>query len=435
MPEKMQTTIPYIIETTIPQKIDESTNKLIETEKIKESVIKLKEETNNENDDINNTEERINFSTDIKRNQIYTDNLKETQEEITSTLSFVSGHETNKESYNILISTNLITQSAKKECNYENYINHLCNVIDVDIVTTGENFIKDILISYPIIKGKSVTATDGNVTFQITTGENEIKCLEGNCDDNRGLSVIDFRACETLLRNKYHISENVSLIYFKMESISNNAYERNIQYEIYEPFNKTKLDLSICQNVSIDIYIPIELSEKTQRLYDSLKQSGYDLFNINDPFYLQICTPYKTENGTDVLLEDRKNNYYYSSINETTCQANCHNSKYDPDSKYLKCECGISDEEMNMTDYKKFVPKKFYNTFYDILKYSNYKVLWCYKLVFHIDSVTINKGSIIIIIFFFLYLISFIRYLKNGITPLKIDMMKKVYEKNLLKIK
>ena len=267
IPEKMQTTIPKIIETTIPQKIDESTNKLIETEKIKESVIKLKEETNNENDDINNTEERINFSTDIKRNQIYTDNLKETQEEITSTLSFISSHETNKESYNILISTNLITQSAKKECNYENYINHLCNVIDVDIVTTGENFIKDILISYPIIKGKSVTATDGNVTFQITTGENEIKCLEGNCDDNRGLSVIDFRACETLLRNKYHISENVSLIYFKMESISNNAYERNIQYEIYEPFNKTKLDLSICKNVSIDIYIPIELSEKTQRLY------------------------------------------------------------------------------------------------------------------------------------------------------------------------
>ena len=216
-----------------------------------------------------------------------------------------------------------------------------------------------------------------------------------------------------------------------MESISNNAYERNIQYEIYEPFNKTKLDLSICQNVSIDIYIPIELSEKTQRLYDSLKQSGYDLFNINDPFYLQICTPYKTENGTDVLLEDRKNNYYYSSINETTCQANCHNSKYDPDSNYLKCECGISDEEMNMTDYKKFVPKKFYNTFYDILKYSNYKVLWCYKLVFHIDSVTINKGSIIIIIFFFLYLISFIRYLKNGITPLKIDMMKKIFDKSL----
>ena len=189
-----------------------------------------------------------------------------------------------------------------------------------------------------------------------------------------------------------------------MESISNNVYERNIQYEIYEPFNKTKLDLSICQNVSIDIYIPIELSEKTQRLYDSLKQSGYDLFNINDPFYLQICTPYKTENGTDVLLEDRKNNYYYSSINETTCQANCHNSKYDPDSKYLKCEYGISDEEMNMTDYKKFVPKKFYNTFYDILKYSNYKVLWCYKLVFHIETLLLLIKEVLSLLYFFSYI-------------------------------
>ena len=231
------------------------------------------------------------------------------------------------------------------------------------------------------------------------------------------------------MRRLYHIDESYPLIIKKSEKVTNIPYEKNIQYEIYEPFNKTKLNLSICSNATADIYIPIELSENTQKKYDSLKKVGYDLFNINDPFYLKICTPYKTENGTDVLLEDRKNDYYYSSVNEATCQGNCQNSRYLSDSKLLKCECNISDSDINNTDYKKFYPKQFYNAFYDILKYSNYKVLRCYNLAFHIDSITINYGSIIVIVLYIFYLVAFFTYVKNGITPLKVDMMKRIFEK------
>jgi len=357
-----------------------------------------------------NDSKNTNILTNLKYTQIITDeninNNKETQR--------------SKEISDKVISSN----SPISNCNYDKYINNLC------IINEEYNFMKEILQSYPYIKGKPVITTDGNTTIQITTGENEMACLkEGICDISSDMAIIDFSKCEILLRRKYNINKNISLIYVKTQSITNIAYEKNIQYEIYEPINKTKLDLSICQNITADIYIPINLSEETQRKYDNLKKYGYDLFNINDPFYLKICTPYKTENGTDVLLEDRKNDYYYSSVNETTCQSNCHFSKYLSDSKLLKCECSISNETIDSKDYKKFEPKKFYNTFYDILKYSNYKVLRCYNLAFHIDSVTINYGSIIIIALFFFYFIAFIRYAKNGIEPLKIDMMKRIFEK------
>ena len=53
----------------------------------------------------------------------------------------------------------------------------------------------------------------------------------------------------------------------------------------------TKLDVSKCENSLIDIYVPLILSEELQNLYEELKELGYNLFDINDKFYQDICTP------------------------------------------------------------------------------------------------------------------------------------------------
>ena len=111
------------------------------------------------------------------------------------------------------------------------------------------------------------------------------------------------------------------MIIIKFEKVSDISSERSLQYEVYEPFNKTKLNLSICENITINIYILVILSGKTQNLFNELKDFGYDLFDINSPFYQDICTPYKSSDGTDVPLTDRINSYYNNG--ETSCQSNC----------------------------------------------------------------------------------------------------------------
>ena len=68
------------------------------------------------------------------------------------------------------------------------------------------------------------------------------------------------------------------------------------------------------------------LGEYGGNIYSTLKDLGYNLFDINSPFYQDICTPYKSSNGTDVLLSDRVD-YYYNN-NETLCQSNCQFSHY-----------------------------------------------------------------------------------------------------------
>jgi hypothetical protein len=67
----------------------------------------------------------------------------------------------------------------------------------------------------------------------------------------------------------------------KFEKVtSNKSSERSLQYEIYKPYNKTKLNLSICNHITIDIYIPVILSEKLKNLFEELKDMGYDLFDL-----------------------------------------------------------------------------------------------------------------------------------------------------------
>jgi len=45
----------------------------------------------------------------------------------------------------------------------------------------------------------------------------------------------------------------------------------------------------------------------------------------------------------------------------------------------------------------KFNSKKIYESFYDVLKYSNYDILKCFKIITNICVIKINIGSIITI--------------------------------------
>ena len=258
------------------------------------------------------------------------------------------------------------------------------------------------LKQYDPEKNKSIYYNTEDMSFEISTIENEKKELIGkSIRDN--LTIIDIDKCEDVLRAHYEINDNISLIFLKSENINSNPSEKNVQYEIYEALNKTRLNLSLCSEVDINLYFPIELNNETQKLYEDLNKQGYDLFNINDKFYQDICTPYKSQNGTDILLSDRINDIYSKNNNLTTCQQNCEYSNYLPETKLLKCKCNVNIEPIDYKNQQKFSPKKIYESFYDVLKYSNYKMLKCYKLILNNKTIFSNIGSIIVFAFFAIY--------------------------------
>ena len=302
-----------------------------------------------------------------------------------------------------------------------------------NLIITGNNdeihqeIIDKIIKNYDIENEKElIIKGEDNFIFHLTNSKNELNLLNGKNNNTNKVSIIDLGQCENLLKKQNGINENTSLIIMKFEKITNKSTERSIQYEVYEPYNKTKLNLSICENITIGIYIPVIISEKLQNLYNELKDMGYDLFDINSPFYQDICSPYKSSDGTDVLLSDRINTYYNNE--ETTCQSNCKFSNYLMESQYLKCDCDIKNSDIKTQDSKKFNAKSIYQSFFDILKYSNYKVLKCGKLILSINSITSNIGSIFTIIYFVIYSVFFIIYIIKGISKLKIDFSKNIIE-------
>ena len=289
-----------------------------------------------------------------------------------------------------------------------------------------QEIVKNVISNYDTQNVLLIEAKD-NYSYHITTTDNEKDSLNDKNTTHR-LSKIDLGECENLLKNHYHIEKTESLIIMKYEKITSISSERSLQYEVYEPNNRTKLNLSICDNTTIDLYVPIVLSEKLENLYNDMKDQGYDLFNIDDPFYQDICTPYKSPNGTDVSLSDRVN-YYYNN-GETLCQSNCKFSNYSMETQLLKCECDVSNSEIDSKEIKKFTPKSIYESFYETLKFSNYKVLKCHNLAFSIKSLTSNKGGIIAIVYFGLFLISLIFYYVKGLKQLQND-----FELNITKDK
>ena len=159
--------------------------------------------------------------------------------------------------------------------------------------------------------------------------------------------------------------------------------------------------MSVCSENTINIYVKFDFSHETKKLYEELKSKGYDMLNINDPFYQDICTPYKSSNNTDIILSDRIN-YIYNN-EDSQCQTNCYFSSYLLNSLYLNCTCEVV-EDNTKTEEIKFSGKKIYESFYDVLKYSNFQILNCYKLIFKKNIFSKNMGSITIIIFFIIYL-------------------------------
>ena len=198
-----------------------------------------------------------------------------------------------------------------------------------------------------------------------------------------------------------------------------------MQFEVYDPYNYKRLNLSICEN--IDLYIPVDLSQDPN-IYQNIVDQGYDPFDLNDKFYREICTQYDSENGTDVLLDAREEYYYSPIVNETSCQGNCHYSAYSLDTKYLICECDVNNDGIVTLDVKHFNEKNVAYSFYSSLKLSNYKVVICYNLVFNFKVFCKNYGSIISTLFLGAYVVSMILYALRTITPLRVEISRFIFD-------
>ena len=199
-----------------------------------------------------------------------------------------------------------------------------------------KQFKNEIISNFNVSEKKDIIESKDNFTFQMTTSENQKNNI------NKSISSIDLGDCEDILKGVYNIS--LPLIIFKIDYFSGDSLIPIIGYEIYHPISKEKLNLSHCEEILIKLNIPVNIDESKLYRYDP-----------NSEYYTDNCFSYTTENGTDIIISDRKKEYSdnniisdrkkeYSDNNLALCQNDCIYTGYNQNDKQSVCDCSLKNK-------------------------------------------------------------------------------------------
>ena len=175
-----------------------------------------------------------------------------------------------------------------------------------------------------------------------------------------------------------------------------------IEYDVYSKLNGSKLiklNLSVCENDKITISIPVSLSE------------NIDILNSSSSYYNNICYKATSENGTDISLKDRKNEFVNN--NKTLCQEDCELIDYNYTTKKAICSCQVKESSSTFADMN-INKTKLLENIKDIKSFLNLNLLLCLDNLFKSESIIYNIGFYIITFIIIFHIINnFIFFLKK----------------------
>ena len=221
------------------------------------------------------------------------------------------------------------------------------------------------------------------------------------------ITSINLGGCEDKLRSNKTISVNNSLYILYIEVIENGMKIPRTEYEVYYKSDIDKfesLDLEICKGLTINKSVSINISS-----------TDLDKYNSSSAYYNDICYTSTSDNGTDIILTDRRNEYINNNM--SVCETDCVFTAYDPETMEAICSCPIVTSVSHVSD-NKLDKDKFKSNFIDFKNLANVEMLKCYKLLFS-KNIVKNSGCIIITIIILIGFVSLILFYAKGYNLLK----------------
>ena len=323
--------------------------------------------------------------------------------------------------------TEKIIKSEKPETEENLYTEYFINASNKENnVTIKDEIIKNIkndIISGQlnslianITEGKEDLLIKTNDTiYQITTTENQKN------NSYKNISTLDLGKCEDRLKEIYNIDKDLALIIFKVDYYKEGSLIPVICYEVYDPLNKIQLDLNYCKDILINLNIPASIDEDNLYKYDP-----------NSEFYNDKCYAYTTENGTDIILNDRQNEY--NDNNLSICENNCVLKGYNIDTKKVSCDCETKSKICLISDVIKddnILSSNFNNTDSST---SNIATMKCIDTLFSKYGLLTNIGNYILCFTLLFFIIATIIFYKCGYALIE-DKIKEILSLRLKKSK
>ena len=315
---------------------------------------------------------------------------------------------------------NILTNECLYSCSSEDLLNKICkiNIVTNSNINEITNDIRNLIQNENITSDTNIIIEGLNSIYQIITNE---KMSE---NENTNISIIDLGECGQKLLEVYELDY---LLILKIDTKLNDNTTVILNYEVYDSEGNEKLNLSLCHNMKITTYSTYYPSEESISKINQLSDLGYDLYDPNDDFYQDLCSPFTSDDYTDILLSDRKKDFYE---NISLCEDDCTYKSYNLETKRVRCECSVK-EEIKLEEGER--ENNILENFFDGSSFSNIKLIKCFKFVFSSIGQKNNIGSIMFLIILLCLIICCIiyginqeKYIIRNITKINNEKYKKI---------
>ena len=233
-------------------------------------------------------------------------------------------------------------------------------------------------------------------------------------------SIIDLSSCQTILKKKYGLSDEEDLMVLKgdlLQQLSEQYLSNQVEYQLFSTSLGAFLPLNDCKeaNTYTTVYNPFNVSNllgSFQLKTTAAVNGKHNPYDINSPFYNDICTEFTNENGNDVLLDDRRADYFNNQSN--LCEEGCQFIGYNETIEMYTCNCSIKNG-INDKIQSEYTPMVIPDDFYKKeMGYSNVKVFKCASRVFSSKGQKLNFGSYALLICFVGFVSMVVLYFVKG---------------------
>ena len=245
-----------------------------------------------------------------------------------------------------------------------------------------------------------------NISIELSSVRLELEKLADILSGKKSeqTSTLDISECSKLLKKKYGLSDEEDLMVIKGDLLKeyNEYLGQTTEYQLFSTSLGAFLPLSACEEAGTTVTVinPFESllgSFQNRESYQSVADNGYNVFDYESPFYNDICAPFTNENGNDVLLEDRRKDYFNEKLN--LCEEGCQFVEYSISSNTITCKCNTKSAPGETSkEYTSLESKKMPENFKDyISKRSNIEVFKCSSQVFSSQGQKNNFGSYVLL--------------------------------------
>ena len=294
-------------------------------------------------------------------------------------------------------------------CDSDNYIRGNCNFTNntnttnltekiMELIEKGQ--LNDIFENVTN-NSKPFIRKDGNIIYHLST----VKIEKINCNKTN-ISTIDFLEIINTFKRRLEVLDKDYFL-FKIDYLFDDYIIPIIEYNLYfknENGELTKLNLTSFKDKLVHYYIPIK---------DINKQNEFK-YNYINSYYNDICYSYESNQGKDIILYDRKDEF--NQLNLSLCEKDCIYIKVDFNINKVICECKIKTE---IKKYEDINPNKVFYKFTNIKMKSNIYVLKCAKKLFTTNGIKSNIAFYILLIIILISIFNCIYFFLKGFRNLQ----------------